>query len=449
MAKEDTVLSAPEARADLFAELNTGQSEPWLRTLARKLVVQRLRRIGAGRLEVEEGGGRLVFGEDAAAQTLRGRVVVHDGAFWERLAWGGSIGAGEAYCDALWSTPDLTAVVRVLARNQDAMERLDNGTARLTAPLRRLLHNLRANTRAGSIRNIAAHYDTGNAFFAQFLDPTLTYSCAIYPGEEATLETAQQFKLDTICRKLQLSAHDRLVEIGTGWGGLAMHAAGNYGCEVITTTISQRQFDYATQAVAQAGLADRVSVVKQDYRQLPALLGQRFDKLVSIEMIEAVGHAYLPHYFEVLDELLEPGGLALIQAIMIPAERYGSYRRSVDFIQHYIFPGGLLPSLERIEDCVGQRTALALVDLDDLTPHYARTLAEWRRRFVAHDDPIAALGLSPAERRKWHFYFSYCEGGFLEKTVSDAQLLFTKATRSSQRLNHSPAGGEEVSCSGH
>ncbi len=357
---------------------------------------------------------------------MAARVLVLDGAFWERLAWGGSIGAAEAYCDGLWTTPNLTAVVRVLARNRDALAGVDGGTARALAPLRRLLHARRGNTRAGSIRNIAAHYDAGNELFAQFLDPTLTYSCAIFPDAFSTLETAQNYKLDAICRKLELASGDRLVEIGTGWGGLAIHAARKYGCEVVTTTISERQFDYARRAVAGAGLAEQVTVLREDYRSLPARFRGSFDKLVSIEMIEAVGHAYLPRYFEVVSDLLAPDGLALLQAILIPDQRYGEYRRSVDFIQQYIFPGGLLPSLARIQECTATRTDLRLVDLEDLTAHYARTLREWRRRFERNEDKIAALGLTEPERRKWKYYFGYCEGGFLERAVADVQLLFAK-----------------------
>ena len=445
MAKEDTVLPTSEARANLLSELSDGRRTPWLRGLARKLVLTRMQKIESGYLEVREGDSRWRFGQISAALPLKAVLTIHGGDFWERLAWGGSIGAGESYCDGLWSTPDLTAVVRVLARNQEAMEQLDRGTARIAEPLRRLLHGLRANTRNGSIRNISAHYDTGNAFFAQFLDPTLTYSCAIFPDTQASLESAQQCKLDTICRKLELSSQDRLIEIGTGWGGLAIHAASQYGCEVVTTTISQQQFDYACRAVAEAGLTERITVLRCDYRELPATLSERFDKLVSVEMIEAVGHAYLPRYCEVVSELLRPGGLALIQAILIPAERYDSYRRSVDFIQHYIFPGGLLPSLERIEDCMRPGTDLVMIDLEDLTPHYARTLAEWRRRFMANDSQIAALGLSAAERRKWRFYFSYCEGAFLENTVNDAQLLFAKTADPGGRNRNQ----EEDSWTGH
>jgi cyclopropane-fatty-acyl-phospholipid synthase len=394
-------------------------------------VIGRLEKIAEGRLTIEENGvvrayGTAELGAGDAALPLEGTVIIHDPAFWERVAWGGSIGAAEAFCDRFWTTPDLTSVIRIFARNRAALQGMDSGIGALAAPMRKVVHRLRTNTKSGSIRNISAHYDTGNEFFSKFLDPTLTYSCAIFPGAFATLETAQQWKLDTICRKLELSSRDHLLEIGTGWGGLAIHAARKYGCRVTTTTISSRQFEYASKAVAEAGLGDRITLLTSDYRDLPAALDRRFDKLVSIEMIEAVGHRYLPDYFEVIGRMLEPDGLALIQAITIPDQSYDSYRKSVDFIQHYIFPGALLPSMARIQDCVKDRTDLRLLDLEDLTPHYARTLRAWNKRFEKREDEIAELGLSEAERRKWKYYFGYCEGGFLERTIGNVQLLFGK-----------------------
>ncbi|MDH3253974.1 MAG: cyclopropane-fatty-acyl-phospholipid synthase family protein [Acidobacteriota bacterium] len=388
-------------------------------------MIGKLARITAGRLTVVESGERRHFGTRGTFP-LEGTVVVHDSAFWERVAWGGSIGAGEAYCDGLWSTPDLTTVVRILARNQEVLQVMDSGIGSLAAPLHRFLHRQRTNTKSGSIRNIAAHYDTGNEFFSTFLDATLTYSCAIFPDALSTLETAQEWKLDTICTKLGLDPDDHLLEIGTGWGGLAIHAARKYGCRVTTTTISQQQFSYASRAVAEADLEDRITVLQADYRDLPAAVNERFDKLASIEMIEAVGHRYLPTYFDVIDRMLKPDGLVLLQAITIPDQRYETYRRSVDFIQHYIFPGAILPSMARIQECVKKRTDLRLVDVEDLTPHYARTLKAWSDRFETREDEIAALGLSEAERKKWKYYFGYCEGGFLERTIGNVHMLFGK-----------------------
>lgn len=399
---------------------------PWTDRVARRLVLGRLRWIESGRLEVRENGVVHVFGELAGDSQLVARVTVTDPACWGALARGGSIGAAEAYCEGRWSSPDLTAVVRVLARNREALERMDSGAATVLGLLRRFLHSRRRNSRAGSRRNIAAHYDLGNPFFGAFLDPTMTYSCGVFEHEGASLEEAQRAKLDLVCRKLDLRPGDRLIEIGSGWGSLAIHAAREYGCRVVTTTISEQQLRHTRRAVADAGLGDRVTVLEDDYRALAARFSGGFDKFASIEMIEAVGHDYLPAYLRTVSDLLAPDGLALVQAILIPDQRYERYRRSVDFIQRHVFPGGLLPSLARIQACAAEATDLRLLDLDDLTLHYARTLAAWRARFDANENRVAALGLTPAERRKWRFYFAYCEGGFLERTIASAQLLYAK-----------------------
>ena len=434
-----------EARQDTTATGGARRREPWrgrgswLAKRARRLVVHRLRQLADGELTVHEDGGTEVFG-DAGSPPLRATVEIHAPQFWERVAWGGSIGGGEAFCEGLWSTPDLTSVTRIFARNQEALHGLDSFGASLAAPLRRLLHRLRSNTRSGSLRNIAAHYDTGNEFFSKFLDPTLMYSCAIFPEASSDLEEAQRWKLETICRKLELGPDDHLLEIGTGWGGLALHAARNHGCRVTTTTISQRQFEYATALIEGAGLADRVRILKKDYRDLPGALEERFDKLVSIEMIEAVGHRFLPTYFEVIGDLLKPDGLGLIQAITIPDHKYEAYRRSVDFIQRYIFPGGLLPSIGRMRQCLRERE-LRVLGLDDLTPHYARTLRAWNANFEAREAEVAALGLTEPQRRKWKYYFGYCEGGFLEKVIGDVQILFGGPQAHRAHLTEE-AGGE-------
>ncbi len=390
---------------------------------ARSLVLAQLERLERGVLEVREGDAVLVFGAADPVEPLEAVLEVHDPRFWERAAWGGSIGAGEAFCEGLWSSPDLTALARVFARNLTALDRIDGRFGRLVKPLRRGLHRLRNNSRSGSRRNIAAHYDTGNEFFSTFLDPTLTYSCAIFPEEHSTLEEAQRHKLDTICRRLELASGDRLVEIGTGWGALAVHAARHYGCRVTTTTISNRQLEYSRAMVRREGLDDWVDVVQLDYRDLPEAALGPFDKLVSIEMIEAVGHRYLPAYFETIARLLAPGGRALIQAITIPDDRYELYRREVDFIQHAIFPGALLPSVRRMRDCIARTGALTLLHLHDISRHYATTLHAWRDRFLDRESEIATLGLDAFERRKWRYYFDYCAGGFLERTIGDVQLL--------------------------
>ena len=426
MAEGNPVPSASGPSASVLIGGRSIRRRPWPERLARRLVLGRLRAVRSGRLEVIEEGTRHLFGSVAGDPPLLARVTVVDPSCWRSLAWGGSIGAAEAYCEGLWRTPDPAAVVRVLARNQDALRALDGGSAALRKPLRRLLHRMRRNTRAGSLRNIASHYDRGNGFFASFLDPTMTYSGAVFPSKDASLETAQRAKLDLVCRKLDLGPGDRLVEIGTGWGSLALHAARTCGCRVVTTTVSRRQFEYTCRTVAEAGLSDRVTVLREDYRALAERFRGSFDKLASIEMIEAVGHDYLPDYLAAVSDLLKPDGLALLQAILIPDQRYEAYRRQVDFIQRHIFPGGLLPSLARIQACSARAGDLRLLDLEDFTPHYACTLAAWRERFESGDDAVAALGFPKRERRKWRFYFAYCEGGFRERTIASAQLLYAK-----------------------
>ncbi|MEW6296644.1 MAG: cyclopropane-fatty-acyl-phospholipid synthase family protein [Thermodesulfobacteriota bacterium] len=400
----------------------TVQPALWTR-LARRLILARLRRLRHGRLTVIDGDTRQTFGRLSPDCQLAATVFVHDAPrFYSAVACAGDIGAGEAYIDGLWSCDDLTALVRILLRNRAVLDGMASGLARVTVPLRKLFHFLRRNTPTGSRRNIAAHYDLGNDFFALFLDETLTYSCGIFTRPESTLQEASRAKIERICRKLQLSPADHVVEIGTGWGSFAIHAAKHYGCRVTTTTLSRQQYDLARQRVAAAGVADQVTVLCEDYR---TLTGQ-YDKLVSIEMIEAVGHAYYDTYFRRCSTLLKPDGMMLLQAITIADQRYERAKRSVDFIQRYIFPGSCLPSITAICDSLARATDLRLFHLEDLTPHYATTLRHWRERFLAHTDDVRALGYPDSFIRMWEFYLCYCEGGFHERATGDVQMLLTK-----------------------
>jgi cyclopropane-fatty-acyl-phospholipid synthase len=422
MAQEDTLPSPSRTLDGTGRALNGGSG---LDRLARRVVRARLADIGDGRIELIEGTQRSRLGGDSDF-TLRASLEVRDTRFWRRALLGGGIGAAEAYADGLWRSDHLTDLLRIMARNLESAGRLEAGLSRLRGLLERLRHRLRGNDRTGSRRNIAAHYDLGNEFFASFLDPTMMYSCAVFPRPDASLEEASRHKLDLVCRKLGLAPGVSVVEIGTGWGGFALHAAGEYGCEVVTTTISRRQEELARRRVLAAGLADRVEVLRLDYRDLPASLGRRFDRLASIEMIEAVGHRFLPRYMQVVSDLLRPDGLALIQAITINDQRYEAYRRSVDLIQRHIFPGGLLPSLGRILESLRDATDLRLSGLEEITPHYARTLRAWRRRFAAATDSLAKLGLPRRFQRLWEYYFCYCEAGFRERVIGDYQLVFAK-----------------------
>lgn len=386
--------------------------------IARRLVLRQLYGFHDGRLVVHEGGRTHVVGQgDAPAAEIH----VRNPRFYLAVALGGHIGAAEAYANGWWETPDLTAVIRLFLRNRTVMADLETGTARLVQPLRALAHALHRNTRGGSRRNITAHYDLGNDFFALFLDETLTYSSGYFEHPTASLADASRAKYERLCRKLALRPTDHVIEIGGGWGGFAIHAASTYGCRVTTTTISEEQYRLARERIREAGLDERVHVTLRDYRDLTG----QYDKLVSIEMIEAVGHEFYGTYFAKCAELLTPSGLAAIQAITIQDHLYEDARRHVDFIKRYIFPGSCIPALAPLLAASG-RTDLRLVHAEDFGPHYARTLRAWNHNFVRNCDAIAARGYDERFQRLWRFYFAYCEGGFAEGTIGVSQLVFAK-----------------------
>jgi cyclopropane-fatty-acyl-phospholipid synthase len=392
--------------------------------LWRDAVLSRLRCVKRGRLTIEDDWGCESAGEPSDSALIDVRIHVHDVAFYRQAATGGIIGTAESYIDGHWSCSHLTDLVRLIVLNRDVWAGLDSGWAILWEPFRRLIHFLQRNTRSQARRNIAAHYDLGNDFFRLFLDETMMYSAGVFASTGSSLHEASVEKNDRICRKLKLSPSDHLLEIGTGWGGFALHAAGKYGCKVTTTTISREQFALATERIAAAGLADRVTVLLSDYRDLSGT----FDKLVSIEMIEAVGHQWFDTYFAKCASLLRPAGMMLLQAITISDRDYATYIRSVDFIQKYIFPGGCLPSIGAICDSLQRKTDLKLFHMDDMAPHYARTLACWRENLRRNQSAIRALGEKYSEEflRLWEFYFCYCEGAFLERTCGSVQMLLTK-----------------------
>jgi cyclopropane-fatty-acyl-phospholipid synthase len=349
-------------------------------------------------------------------------VAVRDPAFWPAVAFGGSVGAGEAYMDGLWDCEDLTSLVRLLLRNRAVLDRMEQGLARLSAPLRGLLHRLNRNTRAGSRRNIAAHYDLGNDFYRLWLDETLMYSSAMFERPDMTLREASTAKLARICRKLDLQPGDHVLEIGSGWGGFALHAAGRHGCRVTTITLSRRQFELARERAAAAGLDHLVEVRLTDYRDLDG----QYDKLVSIEMVEAVGAEHLDTYFRQCGRLLKPGGAMLLQAITIADQRYEAALKEVDFIQKHIFPGGFLPSITALAAAMTRASDLRTVQLEDIGPHYAETLARWRQNFLHQLDAVRALGYPERFIRMWLFYLCYCEGGFRERDIGTVQMLLAK-----------------------
>lgn len=389
--------------------------------LLRAGLIARLSGLTQGSLAIEEADGVLHFGTPAPG--LEAQVRLHDPAgFYRSVALAGSIGAAESYMRGEWSSPGLTRLIQLLLRNRALLDGMETGLARASTPLVRLYHRLRLNTPAGARANIAAHYDLGNAFFALFLDEDLMYSSAVFEREDMTLEEASRAKLTRICHRLGLGPEHHVLEIGTGWGGFALHAARVHGCRVTTTTLSAEQHRLATERVHAAGLQDRVRVLLEDYR---SLRGQ-YDRVVSIEMIEAVGHRFYPTFFRACCERLRPDGIMLLQAITIEEHRYSRALREVDFIQRYIFPGSCIPSIHALMAAVARASDLRLVHLEDIGLHYAETMRHWRERFLSRLAAVRDLGYPESFIRMWEFYLCYCEGGFRERAISDVQMLFAR-----------------------
>jgi len=409
----------PAERAVQLAS-RRASSTPWTVRLACLLVTRQLTALADGEITIVENATRRRFGR--AGSSLTATIEVLHEHFWPDVAFGGSLGAGESYVNGYWRCDNLTALIRIMVVNADVLIAMEKGWAWASRPIMRCLHFMSRNTRDGSRRNIAAHYDLGNDFFALFLDETMAYSCAIFEHENASLQDASIAKFERICRKLDLQPDDHLLEIGSGWGGFAIYAARNFGCRVTTTTISGEQYALAKKKIAAAGLADQVEVLLQDYRDLSG----QFDKLVSIEMVEAVGHAYLDTYFGRCSALLKPNGMMLLQAITLRDQLYQAALRSVDFIQRFIFPGSFIPSIAALCDSVRHATDMKVFELVDIGPHYATTLACWRAAFFRRLPEIKALGYSDAFLRLWEYYLCYCEGGFIERHLGDVQILLTK-----------------------
>jgi len=389
----------------------------WLRPR----LLKQLDRMEGGQVTLIEGHRRHHLGQGGPLDVT---LVVRDSRAWKRLALGGTVGAAEAYMDGDWDVDDLVALVRLLAANLERVNgQMENGTARLGRWLMAAIYRLQRNSLKGSRRNIAAHYDIGNDLFATFLDEQhLMYSSAVFPYPEASLEEASTFKLDLMLDRLDVGPQHHLLEIGTGWGGLAIHAARTRGCRVTTTTISEEQYAHTARRIEEEGLGDRITLLKQDYRELEG----RFDRLISVEMIEAVGHQYLDTYLATLDRLLTDDGMAMLQAITIRDQRFEAAKREMDFIKRYIFPGGFLPSHHAILDGLARRTSLNVLALDEIGTHYARTLREWRHRFEANLERVRKLGYDERFIRMWRYYLCYCEGGFLERSIGTCHLLLAK-----------------------
>ena len=387
--------------------------------LARRAVHAQLSRLTHGRLRLRDGVQISEFGD---GNGIDASITVLDPAFYADVALGGSVGAGESYVQGRWRSEELPGVMRLMLQNGDALGDMERGLARLSAPLRHLAHALRRNTRAGSRRNISAHYDVGNDFYRLMLDETMMYSCALFERQDQPLAEAQAAKLDRLCRALDLGPSDHVLEIGTGWGGFAIHAAGRYGCRVTTTTISPAQFELAKARVAGAGLADRVTLLLEDYRDLRG----GYDKIVSIEMIEAIGHRQYGRFFDCAAALMPRGGRMALQSITIADRHYERTRDEVDFIKRYIFPGACIPSVSALASAMARSSDLRIVSLQDIGAHYATTLAAWRRNLMAHLPRVRELGHADNFVRLWEFYLCYCEAGFAERQLGDAQMILAR-----------------------
>lgn len=394
----------------------------WIDNFARSALLKILGKISQGHITLEDRGEIFSFGESKEKTELIAHISVHHSSFYRQVLFGGSIGAGEAYMLKAWGSPDLVQVIRIMALNINVLQQLDSRWSSLFNFISRIAHKLRPNTINKARENIAAHYDLGNNFFSLFLDKTMLYSAAIFPHENTSLEQASSHKMSHICQRLQLTEKDHLLEIGTGWGGMAIYAAKTTGCRVTSATISQEQYNYACDWVKREGLEHRVTILLQDYR----LLEGTFDKLVSIEMIEAVGHEFYSTYFKQCSRLLKKDGLMLIQAITIQDQRFEYARKNTDFIQQYIFPGGCLPSNAAIAHHVNRDTDLQIIGLQDITLDYAKTLAHWRQAFFREIDQVKKQGFDETFIRMWDFYLCYCEGGFRERAISTAQFLLAK-----------------------
>ena len=404
--------------------LSTSQRPGVLDKFARQMVLKQLGRLEIGHLQLLEGESSTTFGEaEAEAEVdLHASIEVLDPSFYSDIAFGGSVGAGEAYMRGAWQCEELVSLVRILLRNRHVLDDMEKGTAWLTRRIQRFFHWINRNTREGARRNISAHYDLGNDFFALWLDESMMYSSAMFEHEEQSLGDAQSHRLDVICKKLGLGPDDHVIEIGTGWGGFAIHAAQRYGCRVTTTTISKQQYEMAWQRVQQAGLQDRIEMLLEDYRDLEG----HYDKLVSIEMIEAIGSDQYDTYFKQCSQLLKPGGRMLIQAITIADSQYDYAQKNVDFIQRYIFPGSCLPSLAVMNATIANVSDMVVTTIEDIGQDYALTLNHWRRNFFTHIHEIRELGYPEEFIWMWEFYLCYCEGGFLEKAISDVHLTAEK-----------------------
>jgi len=390
--------------------------------VTQKLVFRLLSKIQYGRLSITDASGCHVFSGPSGVHTHTVHIKIHGMQTYRNILFNGSVGAAESYMESDWDVDDLIKLVEIVIKNKEIFEKIEGPIVKTINYFLRLVGTDHKNDIIGAKKNSVAHYDLGNDFFKLFLDPSMMYSCALYEPERISLEQASIKKLETICQQLQLRPADHILEIGTGWGGFAIYAARKHGCKVTTTTISDKQYAYVRREINHLGLQNRIELLNQDYRELSG----QYDKLVSIEMIEAVGHPYFDTFFQQCNALLKPGGLLFLQAITINDQAYQRAKNKMDFIKKYIFPGGCLPSINVISNSIANQTQLQLLQIRDIGQHYAITLFDWLRRFNQHAQQIKAQGFSEQFIRMWRFYLCYCAAGFRQAYISDIHALWRK-----------------------
>ena len=418
-------------QVDTLAEkIKTPTKATFLTSVFKNGLKKKLSHLNVGCISVVDGVDKFSFGDTGS--DLRVNVQVHSQEFYVMTGSGGAMGIAEAYILGYWTSDDVVMLMRIILKNRSIMLSLNDGFAKILSPINKLIHRSRQNTLKGSKENILAHYDLSNDFYKLWLDPTMTYSCAYFKDTNTTLEDASIEKLDRMCRKLNLSEKDNILEVGTGWGSFSIHAAKNYGCSITTTTISDAQYEYAKARVLEEGLESKINVINKDYRKLDG----QYDKIVSIEMIEAVGYEYISEYFRKLSSLLKPDGLMALQGITYNDHNFDTYKDSVDFIKKYIFPGSCLISISQIIDVIKNKTDLSMIDMEDITRHYAETLNRWRKNFISVLPEVKEMGYSKAFINMWEFYFLYCEAGFLERNIGDVQMVFAKSGARDVRVEY-------------
>ena len=415
---------------DLADSIRLPKKRTFLSKIFRNALLKKFKNLQYGYIVLIDNDKRFTFGKKS--EKLQTEVTINSQEFYVLLGSGGVLGVSEAFMAGYWNSTNLVVLLQIVLKNKRLMDSLDSGFARLIQPINKQIHKRHQNTLTGSKNNILAHYDLSNDFYKLWLDPTMTYSCGYFNKKNSTLESASIEKIDRICRKLHLSSSDTLLEIGTGWGSFSAHAAKNYGCKITTTTISDAQFQYAEKLFKKEGLESQINLVNIDYRNLEG----QYDKIVSIEMIEAVGYQYIPEYFKKVSSLLKPDGLLAIQGITYNDQNFDDYKNSVDFIKKYIFPGSCLISLSQVIDVMKVHTDLALVDMEDITQHYTETLKRWRESFLNVLPDVRKLGFSEAFIKMWEFYFVFCEAGFLERNIGDVQMIIAKSDARKIRINY-------------